>query len=344
MQKTKALVLFSGGLDSIIAVKLLQKQNIDVTGVCFYSPFYGCEKAIESASELGMELKTIDVSGEMLKTVKNPVCGYGKNLNPCIDCHAMMIRLAAEIAKKEKYDFVATGEVLGQRPFSQNKEALQRVQRLAGIEVLRPLSAKLLDETEAEKKGLVSRGLLERISGRDRHDQMELAEKFQIKKYPSPAGGCLLTDPAFSERLGLMLEYWPECDSHDINILKNGRVFWINLVQSENQKPEKILIIIGRNEAENNILKKLAKKGDFMVELRELNGPISLIRAKSSALNFKDNDITIDISEKLNLSNLKLGENKNMEEVFQTTAQLTGLYSVKARGKSASFNINNIVN
>src|SRR3989339_1237471 len=167
---TKSLSLFSGGLDSIIAVKLLQKQNIDVTGICFYSPFYGCEKALESAKELGIELKTIDISAEMLAVVKNPACGYGKSLNPCIDCHALMIRLANEIAQKENFDFIASGEVLGQRPFSQNKEALQRVQKLAGAEVLRPLSAKLLDETAVEKSGLVNRGLLERINGRDRHD------------------------------------------------------------------------------------------------------------------------------------------------------------------------------
>jgi len=334
---TKSLSLFSGGLDSIIAVKLLQKQNIDVTGICFYSPFYGCEKALESAKELGIELKTIDISAEMLAVVKNPACGYGKNLNPCIDCHALMIRLANEIAQKENFDFCENGEVLGQRPFSQNKEALQRVQKLAGAEVLRPLSAKLLDETAVEKSGLVNRGLLERINGRDRHDQMELAERFQIKKYPSPAGGCLLTDPAYGERLGLMLENWPDCDSNDVNILRHGRVFWINLAKNDKQKPEKILVIIGREEADNNNLKKLAKKGDFMVQLKELNGPVTLIRSKFGLEPLDAGEITIDIPEKLNLGNRKLGEDKSADEIFQISAMLTGLYSVKARGKSAVF-------
>jgi len=342
MPKTKALVLFSGGLDSIVAVKLLQKQNIETTGVCFYSAFYGCEKAEESARNLGIDLITVDVSEEMLAIVKNPACGYGKNLNPCIDCHAMMIRRADALAREKEFSFIATGEVLGQRPFSQNKEALGRVQKLAGCDVLRPLSAKLLDETEIEKSGLVKRGLLERISGRDRSEQMELAKRFQIGNYPSPAGGCLLTDPAYSERLGVLLEHWPDCNSEDADILKYGRVFWLNAIISDKEKSEKILVVVGRNQAENEGLKRLAKRGDFMVELKGLNGPLTLVRTRSKKLIFDQDELSLDIPKKLDLSHLDLSQEKTAAEIQKTAALLTGMYSVKARGsKNSSIKIIN---
>lgn len=335
MPKTKALVLFSGGLDSLLAVKLLRKQQIETTGLCFYSSFYNCKKAKEGARALAMELKTVDIGAEMLKLVKNPISGYGKHLNPCLDCHALMIRLAAEIARQEKFDFVATGEVLGQRPFSQNKEALIRVQRLAQAEVLRPLSAKLLDETKIEKTGLVKRGLLERISGRDRRIQIALAEKFNLENYPSPAGGCLLTDPGYSARLGLMLEYWPDCDCNDAEILKYGRVFWINADFPKSEKNMKILIIVGRNQADNESLQKFARKGDFMVKLKDINGPVTLIRTKSEKSIVKAMEFAVNIPKTLTLSALELAEPKKSEEIFEIAALLTGAYAVKARGKKA---------
>ena len=191
MSKIKALVLFSGGLDSILAVKMLQAQKIAVTAVCFESNFYDAKKAEEEAKKLDIDLKVVDIQKEMLALVKNPFSGYGKNLNPCIDCHSLMIKKAGAIAKSDGFDFVATGEVLGQRPFSQNKQALEKVKDLSGVEVLRPLSAKLLNETEIEKNKILIRGLLGRIQGRTREGQIELARKYKLKDYPLPAGGCL---------------------------------------------------------------------------------------------------------------------------------------------------------
>ncbi|MDO8260107.1 MAG: tRNA 4-thiouridine(8) synthase ThiI, partial [Candidatus Magasanikbacteria bacterium] len=245
-KNTKAIVLLSGGLDSMLAVKVLQVQGIEVVGLCYKSNFYDCARAREAAELLRIELKEVDISSEMLDLVKHPPSGYGKNLNPCIDCHAFMIRRAGEIARAEGFDFVATGEVLGQRPFSQNKESLKRVAALSGVPVLRPLSAKLIDETEIEKNGLVNRHRLLDISGRGRERQIELAEKYEITEYPSPAGGCLLTDPGFSERGIKLLDHWPDCDTNDIEILKHGRVFWFSL-----PRKKKVLLMIGRHQGDN---------------------------------------------------------------------------------------------
>ncbi|MDP3043195.1 MAG: tRNA 4-thiouridine(8) synthase ThiI [bacterium] len=361
MKTIKALVLFSGGLDSMLAVKILQKQNIEVGGACFKSNFFGCEKAREPAEFLGIKLFEIDISEEILELVKNPPSGYGKHLNPCVDCHALMVKKASEFLQKGStaprsamrgdygagiYDFIATGEVLGQRPFSQNKDALKRVEKLAGVEILRPLSAKLLPETEIEKQGLVVRGKLLDIQGRTRERQMELAEKYNLKYYSAPAGGCLLTDPEFSQRLLVMLDNWPECDANDVELLKYGRVFWFKTRMDTNKKRippggtnhEWVLAVVGRNKEDNENLEKLAKKGDVMLELEEIMGPLTLVR------NYKlqiTNDFEIEIPEKLKMSELKMGEEKSEEEILQIAALLTGYYATKARGQKVKIKIIN---
>ncbi|MCD4693944.1 7-cyano-7-deazaguanine synthase, partial [bacterium] len=171
-KKARALVLFSGGLDSMIAVKLLQVQNIEVEAICFVSNFFNSKKAEEGAKNLKIKLHIVNISKEMLKLVKNPPNGHGKYYNPCIDCHGLMVRKAGKfIEKNKKFDFLASGEVLGQRPFSQNKKSLKKVIDISGYEILRPLSAMLLLETEIEKKGLVKREELANISGRNRSVQ-----------------------------------------------------------------------------------------------------------------------------------------------------------------------------
>jgi len=276
-RKAKALVLFSGGLDSMLAAKLLQEQNIEVEGVCFESNFFSSSKAKKAARELAIKIKIINISKELLEIVKNPPSGYGKHLNPCIDCHALMVRKAGEIAQQEKFDILASGEVLGQRPFSQTKDALARIEKLAGREILRPLSAKRLPETIYEKEGLVIKGRLLSISGRSREVQMELAKKYNLKDYSTPAGGCLLTDPEFSQRLGKILDYWPDCNTNDVELLKHGRVIWLKLTSSK-----RVLMIIGRNKEDNEKLEKLARKGDIMVELKEIKGPLTIVRSKKS--------------------------------------------------------------
>jgi tRNA-uridine 2-sulfurtransferase len=275
-KKTKALIIFSGGLDSILAALVLMDQGIAVEGIGFKSNFYDCEKALKSAKEIGIKLHLKDISKAILALVKNPSYGYGKNLNPCIDCHAMMIKLADKFAKRKfKTDnyIIASGEVLGQRPFSQNKQALGKVIKISGVEVLRPLSARLLPETEVEKRKLVDRLKLGIIQGRTREAQINLARQFGLKTYPSPAGGCLLTDPEFSQRVKKMLEYWPKCKSDDLELLKYGRTFWQKL-ETGNWS----LIVVGRNKEDNEKLARLAKNGDVMVELKEMTGPLTLVR------------------------------------------------------------------
>ena len=325
----------------MLAAKVLQEQDIEVTGVSFTSNFFNAEKARKAAEQIGIKLKTVDISQEILELVKNPPSGHGKNLNPCVDCHALMMKKAGEIAKKEKYDFIATGEVLGQRPFSQNRQALDKIMKLADVEVLRPLSSKLLPETEIEKKGLIDRNKLLDISGRTRERQMKMAKKFGLEEYPSPAGGCLLTDPAFSLRLKAMIEHWPECTVEDVEILKYGRIFWLSFKNDVGNFP--VLLIIGRNQAENEVLEKLAKKGDFMVELRKITGPLALTRIKNYELkikNFEDN-LKIFIPEKLETEKLNSSalEFNDLRELIIKVGAIAGYYSTKARGKAAELTI-----
>lgn len=329
MSKVKALVLFSGGLDSLLAIKVLELQDIEVTGLSFTSNFFSSANAQKTAAENNVNLRIVDISADVLNLVKNPPNGYGKNMNPCIDCHSLMLKKAAEIMKSENYNFIATGEVLGQRPFSQNKEALNKVKKISDVDVLRPLSAKLLEETEIEKKGLVNRGKLLSISGRNRERQMELAAKLKLT-YPSPAGGCLLTDPEFSQRLIKILDYWPDCTVNDAALLNKGRVFWFN----NGGKNKMVLAVVGRDEEENLALEKLAIKGDSMVELYKENGPTTLIRRLVSD-DEESSVITVEIPE-------KISPTLEIDKKYSTRAKaaiLTGFYATKMRGKKAEIKI-----
>ena len=360
----KAIVLFSGGLDSMLAVKLLQVQGIEVEGICFISNFFNCEKAKKAAQELNIKLKVINISKELLDIVKNPQSGYGKNLNPCIDCHSLMVKKAGEylslpslysdtpllIRRGEGGKVLATGEVLGQRPFSQNKEALARIEKIAGVEILRPLSAKLLPETKYEKQGLVNRGRMLNIRGRSRERHMELAEKYNLRGYAAPAGGCLLTDPEFSQRLLKMLDYWPDCGANDVELLKHGRVFWITprhtKTHQDTLKVQKVLIVVGRHKEDNENLEKLARKGDVMLELKDVAGPMTIVRitkkqdtitkqipSRNIMRDQIPNILEINIPEKLNMGDLKFGEEKSEDDVLRIAGLLTGHYAVKARGR-----------
>ncbi len=360
MLKTKALVLFSGGLDSMLAAKLLQEQGIEVAGVCFQSIFFTCDKVRKPAKYVNIKLKVVDISKELLEIVKNPSSGYGKHLNPCIDCHALMVRKAGEYLNKDiagttgslvanapqddRYHFIATGEVLGQRPFSQNKQALEKMEKLTGIEILRPLSAKLLPETEIEKKGLVSRRRLLDIHGRSREQQMELVKKYNLKDYFTPAGGCLLTDPGFSQRLGKMLDYWPKCNTKDVELLKYGRIFWLKVktqigADININNYDRVLVIVGRHKEDNEHLEKLAQKNDVILELKEIMGPTTIIKTKNKKQKIKDNEILeeAEIPKKLKMSELKLGQEKSSKEIIHIAAILTGWYATKARGRKVKF-------
>jgi len=298
-KKVKALLLFSGGLDSILAAKILADLGIEVTALTFVSYFFDAGQAKKSARENDIDLKVVDFSGKHFGIVKNPCYGYGAGMNPCIDCHLLMLKEVKKIAAREKYDIIATGEVLGQRPMSQNREALKLIEKESKLtgKILRPLSAKVLPETEMEKLGLVDRKKLCAISGRGRKEQITLAKKFGVENYPSPAGGCILTDKEYSKKLQELLKNIKSVKSSDIKLLRIGRHFWIYPVRSFINKGSKnktsginwksrasdgggTKIILGRNHEENLALKKIAEKGDILLELKDIPGPLALIRGR----------------------------------------------------------------
>ncbi len=234
--KTKALVLFSGGLDSRLAVKLLQEQDIDVTAVLFKLPFGGgcCNDELCSfrfSQVQGTNLQIIDCTkGEFLKEylnlVRHPKFGHGTGINPCIDCRIFLLKEAKKIAKEQGIKIIATGEVLGERPMSQHRRAMEIIEQEAGLknQVLRPLSAKLLPETDAEKQSLVNREKLLDISGRQRKKQIELAKKYNIQ-YPTPGGGCILCEKPVAMRIKLLLEK-NLINEKTLNLAKIGRHFY----------------------------------------------------------------------------------------------------------------------
>lgn len=271
----KAISLFSGGLDSQIAICLLQDQGIDVVAVNYVTPFFGANASTHQAAErLNIQLHTIDISEiYMDKVLLNPVYGFGKNLNPCIDCHAFMLKNAATCMEEIGASFLATGEVLGQRPMSQNKSALSAVEKLSGCRglIVRPLSARLLPPTLPETEGWLDREKLLDISGRSRKRQMELAEHYNIKDYPSPAGGCLLTDKNFAERLQILLKSKSNPPVNDLELLKLGRHF--------RPQPD-MLLVVGRNHGENERLLKIAREGDLLLKVADRPGPLALIRSE----------------------------------------------------------------
>lgn len=271
----RALAMVSGGLDSILAARMIMNQGIEVIGICFKSAFFGPQNAIRMAEQIGMELKVVDFSPEHLEMVKHPKHGYGKNMNPCIDCHAMMMNYAGKLLKELNADFIITGEVLNQRPMSQTKASLDIVRKESGFEdyILRPLCALNLPPTKMELDGLVDREKLMGISGRSRKVQMELAEKWGIKDYPSPAGGCRLTEPGFAKRLKDQLEHVKESDLEDVEILKTGR----HIRFDENTK-----IIATRNQEELNAITPLIRKDDYVFDTLDCPGCTVILRGQDS--------------------------------------------------------------
>jgi tRNA-uridine 2-sulfurtransferase len=346
MKKIRALVLFSGGLDSMLTVKVLEAQGIEVEAITFESLFFSADKARESAKELSVRLRTVDVDGEILNLVKKPRHGHGKHLNPCLDCRALMVKqagalldgrpilLSSEGGKdRQEFDFLASGEVLGQRPFSQNKTALLRMLKIGGLEILRPLSAKLLPETEAEKKKLVNRELLLDLNGRGRDRQMKLARDYGFLKYPSPDGGCLLTQGDFSNRLSEMLGHWPECTPQDARLLKCGRPYWFALKGLE--KETWVLATVGRSKEDNESLRQSAKADDIILELKDYQGPVCLLRGVCQLGGLSgEKDIFLteaDLNEKMDLGELKSA--KNQDEILTAASRLTAFHYPRARGK-----------
>jgi tRNA-specific 2-thiouridylase len=268
----KAIVLISGGLDSALATKILKLQGIEVIGISFITPFTR-PRVGELAQNIGIEIKLMDVSSEYLKLVKSPRFGFGKNLNPCVDCHIFMLKKAKEFMLEHKANFIASGEVLGQRPMSQNRAALGTIEKESTLEglLLRPLSAQLLSPTIPEQKGWIERSRLYDFSGRSRKPQMELVRQLGLEGFNQPAGGCLLTDPAFSRRLKDLLIYQREFYLDDIQLLKVGRHFRLS-VQSK--------LILGRNHIENQRLTSLMQTGSLFLEPIGTPGPSGILKSE----------------------------------------------------------------
>jgi len=270
-KKVRALGLCSGGLDSMLSALVLRKQGIEVQWIAFETPFFSSENARQASKTTGIPLMVRDITRPYLEMLKNPHCGYGKYMNPCMDCHALMFNLAGTIMRENGFDFLFSGEVLGQRPMSQTMNSLRYVEKRSGFDgyIVRPLSAKKLPITRPEEQRLLNRDLLLDISGRSRKPQMKLAQEFGITNYPSPAGGCLLTDKGYASRLKDLFDHQDTVAERELHLLKHGRHLRLNKTTK---------IAVGRNQKDNeNILKYYGPDLDTLIKVKKFPGPIVLM-------------------------------------------------------------------
>ena len=281
-KKKKVVALLSGGLDSQLAVKMMQKQGFEVSAVAIKTPFCdfdcgrGCGFEIrERADTLGVDLKTVYLGDEYIEMLKNPKHGFGSGMNPCIDCRTMMFKAAKKHMEEIGAEFIISGEVLGQRPMSQHGPALRTIEKESDLKgkIVRPLSAALLAKTEPEENGLIKRENLGMISGRSRKGQLELAKEYGIEDPPNAGGGCLLTDPAFSLRAKDLFGHIETPTTNDIDLLKIGRHFRLD---------QSTKLVVGRNHNENEMIKSLALPDDILFEARDHVGPLSILRGKNN--------------------------------------------------------------
>ena len=276
--KRKALALLSGGLDSTLAVRLMLDMGVDVEALNFTSPFCTCtgknsgckSEAVRVAEEFNIPIKVMNKGLDYLEVIRNPRHGYGKGLNPCIDCRIYLLRRAKEYMIESGADFVITGEVLGQRPMSQRRDAMRVIERESGLEdlLVRPLSAQFFAPTLPEREGWIDRAKLLAIRGRSRKEQIELADEMDVRNYPCPAGGCLLTELSFVPKVQDVLDHSDELKLRDCRLLKIGRHFRIG---------EHTKVIIGRNEADNAMLENVFQPGDTAITWMDGNTPAGII-------------------------------------------------------------------
>jgi tRNA-uridine 2-sulfurtransferase len=279
--KKKVVALLSGGLDSQLAVRMMQEQGFEVSAVAIKTPFCdfdcgrGCGFEIrEKADDLNVNLKTVYLGDEYIEMLKHPKHGIGAGFNPCIDCRAMMFNAAKKHMDEIGAEFIISGEVLGQRPMSQHGPALRTIEKESGLvgKIVRPLSAGLLPETDPEKNGLIKRENLGMIRGRTRRAQLDMAKKYGIENPPNAGGGCLLTDPTFGLRAKDLFAHTETPTINDIDLLKIGRHFRLD----ENTK-----FVVGRNKDENEMIKAIALPGDILFQARDHMGPVSILRGKN---------------------------------------------------------------
>ena len=267
----KALALLSGGLDSMLAARLIMDQGIEVIGVSYSTPFFSSERGRRSALELGIDFQSYDITAEYIGILRHPRYGYGRNCNPCTDCHRLMVSIATRKLEELAASFIITGEVVGQRPKSQTRDALNAVAKgtSPGL-LLRPLSALLLPETMPEKEGWVDRSKLLSLSGRSRKDQFALAARYGLKDYSSPGGGCLLTEPGYCRKL-LELKEQEGWKIPDLELLRVGRHFRIS---------SGVRVVSGRDDQENRALIKLARENDYLFQAARRPGSLIILRCR----------------------------------------------------------------
>ncbi|MDH3359257.1 MAG: thiamine biosynthesis protein, partial [Desulfobulbaceae bacterium] len=277
-QQITALALFSGGLDSIISCRVMMEQGIKVKAVKFVTPFFGYEllaneqEHVEEARvKYGIDLTLRDVSEQYIKMLRNPAHGYGKNFNPCVDCKILLCTEARKIMPEFNASILISGEVIGQRPMSQRRDTLRLIERDSGCRglLLRPLCAKSQPITKAEEEGLVDRDKLHDLYGRGRQGQIKLAAKFGISDYPSPGGGCVLTDPNKSKQIARYYEEEEEIKIPDLRFLLVGRQFRL---------PNGGWLALGRDAEENPKVAAVAAPGDLILQMEDRPGPTALLR------------------------------------------------------------------
>ncbi len=276
----RAIGLLSGGLDSTLAVRLISELGVEVIAVKFTSPFCqcdsgGCCHAAEVAKQMGLELKTFSKGDEYLDVVRHPKHGYGVGMNPCIDCRIFMFRKAKEYMEEIGAAFLFTGEVIGQRPMSQHRRAIEVIEEESGLagKIVRPLSAQHMEPTEAELKGWIDREMLLGFHGRSRKPQLALAEEYGITGFACPAGGCLLTDQNFSAKLRDLFAHRDKVGMRDVSLLKIGRHFRFGASK----------IVCARDEAESGALLKRGGENALLFEATECVGPVVLLEGEAHA-------------------------------------------------------------
>lgn len=282
-EKKKVVALLSGGLDSQLAVRMMQEQGFDVSAVAIKTPFCdfdcgrGCGFEIrERADDLNVNLKTVYLGGEYIEMLKHPKHGVGAGFNPCVDCRTMMFDAAKKHMKEIGAEFVISGEVLGQRPMSQHSKALRTIEKESGLDgkIVRPLSAGLLPETTPEKEGLIKRENLGMIKGRTRRHQLQMAKEYGIENPPNAGGGCLLTEPQFGRKAKDLFDHVETPSINEIDLLKIGRHFRLD---------EQTKFVVGRNKDENDMIQALALPEDILLEAKDALGPISILRGNGAA-------------------------------------------------------------
>ena len=323
-KKKKVVALLSGGLDSQLAIKMMQEQGFDVSAVAIKTPFCdfdcgrGCGFEIrERADDLDVNLKTVYLGDEYIEMLKHPKHGIGAGFNPCIDCRSMMFDAAKKHMEEIGAEFIISGEVLGQRPMSQHAPALRTIEKESDLvgKIVRPLSAALLPETDPEKDGLIKRENLGMIRGRTRRGQLDMAKKYGIENPPNAGGGCLLTEPHFGIKAKDLFSHTKNPTINDIDLLKIGRHFRLD---------EETKFIVGRNKDENEMIKAIALPGDILLEAKDFVGPVSILRGSNAKQHLKfASSITLRYSDAPNNEQaiVSIKNNDLVEEIASKSAE-----------------------